>query len=201
MKTTAFLPEHYRECYALDLEKNKKSALYINLFGGMITLIMAVVMNFLLPISSLFERNTGVGGLLVRLLVLLVLLTVYIVLHELTHGITMKILGCQKVTYGFSGIYAYAGSEEFFSKNAYLAVALAPVFLWGIVISAICMLVPTSWFWIFYIIQIANIAGAAGDYYVAFHFFFLPEDILIYDTGTAMTVYSPRKYENTKAEL
>ena len=43
------------------------------------------------------------------------------------------------------------------------------------------------------IIQIANIAGSAGDYYVIFHFLFLPDDILVYDTGTAMTIYSAQK--------
>ena len=190
MKTMQQLPEDYREIFAVDLENNKKSALYVNVLAVLISVLMVVVMNFIIPLSTLFEGNVGAGGLILRILVLIVLLLLYIVLHELTHGITMKLCGCQTVTYGFSGMYAYASCQSFFCKNAYLTVALAPVFLWGIVLTVVCWLVPASWFWVFYILQIANIAGAAGDYYVTFHFFFLPEDNLIYDTGTAMTVYS-----------
>lgn len=190
MKTTTNLPDDYREVYAVDLEKNKKSSLYVNLLAVAITAIMILCMNFIIPLSSLFEDHIGAPDLIIRLLVLLVLLLAYIVLHELTHGIAMKICGCKKITYGFSGMYAYACASEFFCKTPYLFVALAPVFLWGIVLSVAGLLVPVSWFWIFYVIQIANIAGAAGDYYVVFHFFFLPDDILVYDTGTTMTVYS-----------
>lgn len=190
MKITPYLPENYREVYAVDLEKNKKSALYVNLLAVLITALMAVGMNFIIPLSSLFENHIGASGLIVRIVTLISLLLVYIVLHELTHGVAMKICGCRKITYGFSGMYAYACASEFFPKTPYLFVALAPVFLWGVVLSVVCLLVPVSWFWIVYIIQIANIAGAAGDYYVAFHFLFLPDDILVYDTGTAMTVYS-----------
>ena len=41
-----------------------------------------------------------------------------------------------------------------------------------------------------YIIQIANISGAAGDYFVTFKFSRFPKDILVRDSGTAMRVYS-----------
>ncbi len=191
MKTVKTLPDHYRELITLDLEKNKKSARYINLLSIAIMLMMVVVMNFIIPIMTLFN-HVGVGGIILRILALLVLLVVYIILHELTHGVVMKLFGGKKVTYGFSGMYAFASCKEFFPKKAYLAIALAPVFVWGIALTVIGLLVPASWFWVFYIIQITNIAGAAGDYYVTCQFFFLPEDILVYDEGTSMTVYSRR---------
>lgn len=193
MKTLSYLPDDYRELCAIDLEKNKRSALYINLLGVLITLVMAIVMNTIIPLSSLFERDVGVGSLLLRIVVLAVLLVGYIVLHDLTHGFAMKLCGARKVVYGFSGMYAFAGCHDFFSKNVYLIISLAPVVFWGIIINIVCFLVPSTWFWIFYIIQIANIAGSAGDYYVIFHFLFLPDDILVYDTGTAMTIYSAQK--------
>ena len=192
MKVTQHLPEDYREVYAVDLEKNKKSALYVNLLAVLITILMVIGMNFIIPLSSLFEDHLGAPALIVRMLVMIALLIAYIVLHEVTHGIAMKLCGCKKITYGFSGMYAYACASEFFRKTPYLFVALSPVFLWGVVLSVVGLLVPESWFWVFYVIQIANIAGAAGDYYVAFHFFYLPDDILVYDTGTAMTVYSQK---------
>ena len=127
MKTLSYLPDDYRELCAIDLEKNKRSALYINLLGVLITLVMAIVMNTIIPLSSLFEGDVGVGSLLLRIVVLAVLLVGYIVLHDLTHGFAMKLCGARKVVYGFSGMYAFAGCHDFFSKNVYLIISLAPV--------------------------------------------------------------------------
>ena len=40
----------------------------------------------------------------------------------------MKYYGSTKVRFGFTGLYAWAGSgKDWFRKGAYLAVALAPV--------------------------------------------------------------------------
>ena len=192
MKTTTQLPEDYREVYSVNLETNKKSSLYVNLLAIAITVTMALIMNLVIPVSSLFEDHIGAVGLIVRIFVLIAMILAHIVLHELTHGVAMKICGCEKVTYGFSGMYAYASASEFFTKTQYLCIALAPVFFWGLVLTIVGLMVPASWFWIIYTVQIANIAGAAGDYYVVFHFFFLPDNVLVYDTGTSMAVYAPR---------
>ncbi len=59
----------------------------------------------------------------------------------------------------------------------------------------ICAIVPDEWFWIAYIIQIANISGAAGDLYVTARFTRLPKDILVRDSGVAMEVYSKETAE------
>ena len=60
----------------------------------------------------------------------------------------------------------------------------------GIVIAIFNMLVPLQWFWIVYLIQIANLSGAAGDLFVTVRFMCFPRDILIRDYGVGMTVYS-----------
>ncbi len=196
MKITKTLPEGYKAILAVDLEKNKKCAFGIHAASILITLVMVVGMNFLTPISTLFEKSMGAGGLILRLVVLALLFIAYIVLHELTHGVTMKLLGCKKVTYGFSGLYAFAGCREFFTKKAYITVALAPVVLWGIVLTIASYLVSASWFWIIYIVQITNISGAVGDFYVTFRFLGLHEDALIYDKGTEITVFAPMANED-----
>ena len=89
-----------------------------------------------------------------------------------------------------TGLYAYAGSEAYFTKKCYFIIALAPVAVWGVVLLALCMLVPAPWFWTVYLIQIGNIAGAAGDFYVVWRFAAMPPDILVRDAGVDMTVYS-----------
>ena len=110
----------------------------------------------------------------------------------------MKICKTKKVKYGFTGLYAFAGSDDYYSKKPYIFIALAPVVLWGVVLAVVNVLVPESWFWIVYMIQVANISGAAGDFFVTFRFSRFPEDILVKDYGVGMVVYS--KEENDKAE-
>ncbi|MBQ7290862.1 MAG: hypothetical protein IJW76_03940, partial [Clostridia bacterium] len=60
-------------------------------------------------------------------------------------------------------------------------------------LSVLCAAVPESWFWIPYFIQIGNISGAAGDAYVTCKMAALPKDILVNDTGVAMTVYAEKE--------
>ena len=112
------------------------------------------------------------------------------VLHEIVHGIAMKMCGTKKVRYGFTGLYAYAGSDDYYDKKAYIFIALAPVVFWGVVLLIINLLVPIGWFWVVYFIQIINLSGAAGDLFVTAKFLRLPNDVLVKDYGVSMTVYS-----------
>ena len=134
--------------------------------------------------------ESGLGHYMLRFVVMIVSLILYIILHEAVHGIAMKICGTKKVKYGFTGLYAFAGSEDFYDKKSYIAIALAPVVFWGIVLGVINFLVPVEWFWVVYIIQIMNLSGAAGDLFVTVKFSSMPKDILVQDSGLEMTVYS-----------
>ena len=190
MKAVKTLPEGYKEFYSIDLQKNRKISLIVNLLAVIITALLLVAMNFLVPISTLFDMENGIGSYMIRFVSLMVLIIAYMVLHELTHGIAMKNCGTKKVKYGFTGLYAFAGSEDYYDKKAYIFIALAPVVLWGFVIAIINPFVPIEWFWVVYIIQIINLSGAAGDLFVTVKFFGFPKDILIKDYGVGMTVFS-----------
>ncbi len=190
MKAVETLPEGYREIYALDLQRDKKTAVFVNVLALVITVVLAVPMAFVVPVSSLFNMENGMVPYMIRFGALLVLMIVYMVLHELVHGVAMKLCGTQKVKYGFTGMYAFAGSNDYYNKKAYIFIALAPVVLWGVVIAVINPFVPIDWFWVVYFLQIINLSGAAGDLFVTVKFSRLPKDILIKDYGVGMTVYS-----------
>lgn len=188
MKDFVVLPEGYKEIKKVDLQKNKKLAMLVNGLGVLIMVAMIVPMLFVVPIKSFMSG--GMGLYFIKCGVVLVVMIAYIILHELVHGIVMKYYSKVKPTYGFTGMYAYAGSSAYFCKKHYRVVALAPIVVWGIVLLIFNLLVPTEWFWVVYLIQIMNISGAAGDLYVSISFSKLPEDILINDTGVSMTIYS-----------
>ena len=134
--------------------------------------------------------DSGVAAYLIRLVSLLALLVLYIILHEAVHGIAMRICGTKKVKFGFVGSYAFAASDDYYGKGAYIFIALAPVVFWGVVLAIINPFVPIEWFWAVYFIQITNLSGAAGDLFVTFKFLRFPKDILIRNVGVKMTVCS-----------
>lgn len=190
MRAYSALPEGYREIYSVDLQKDKKTAIFVNALALVIAAVLAVPMCFVVPVTGLFDMSAGIAAYLLRFLVLLAGCAAYMVLHELVHGITMKLCGTKKVKYGFTGLYAFAGSEDYYDKKSYIIIALAPIVLLGIVLAIINALVPYQWFWVVYFIQITNLSGAAGDLFVTVKFSRMPKDILIGDYGVGMQVYS-----------
>lgn len=186
------LPESYKEIFSVNMQTDKKTMLIVNGLALVITAAIAIPMHFHISIATLFDMENGLGMYILRFAVMIISMVVYIVLHELVHGITMKLFGTKKVKYGFTGMYAFAGSDNYYDKTSYIVIAMAPIVVWGVVIAIINALVPNEWFWAVYIIQIANISGAAGDLYVTAKFLKMPKDILVHDNGVSMTVYSAK---------
>lgn len=186
------LPAGYGECLRVNLQSDKKTAMGINIAGGAGLVAMMALAHFaFMPLTRWFSRDESIAAMLLKMFVLLGGYFVYIVLHELTHAAVMKLFGGTKLRFGFTGLYAYAGSEyDYFDKPAYIAVALAPLLVWGAVFTVLLVLVPADWFWVVYFWQMGNIGGAAGDLYVTFKFARLPKDILVMDTGLEMTVFA-----------
>lgn len=190
MKALNILPDGYGQIYEIDLQKNKKKMLLVNVIAFLISVLMVVTMCLYIPITELFSFEKGILQYFMRFAAIFGLSFVYMVLHELVHGITMKLCGTKKVKYGFTGLYAFAGSDDYYDKKSYITIALAPVVLWGVVIAIINCFMPREWFWVVYFLQIMNISGAAGDMYVTFKFSKMPKDILVRDHGVGMKVYS-----------
>lgn len=190
MKSVRELPNDYGEYASVNLQQDKKLALFINVIALLIGALMVVPACLIVPISTLLETDDDFVGFLIHMAVLLVSMVAYMILHELVHGIAMKICGTKKVKYGFTGMYAFAGSDDYYDKKAYIFIALAPVVFWGAVLAVVNIFVPTEWFWVVYLLQVTNISGAAGDFYVTVKFFRFPKSILVRDSGTSMTVYA-----------
>ena len=184
------LPEGYRATETIDLQKDKRTALLVNGAALLAFVLMAWVGHRFVPIRSFFSMEEGLGVYFLRLLVMMGGMIVYMVLHELTHAAAMKAYGAGALRFGFTGLYAFAGSEgDYFDKSAYRVIALAPLVVWTILLTVPLLLVPKSWFWAVYLIQISNIAGAAGDVYVTLRLAPLPATFWVRDTGVEMTLH------------
>lgn len=183
MKTQLRLPEHYQKLFQIDLQKDKKLALLVNGLALAIAVPVTVLGFFVQPIGSFFDE--GILGMLGFLLGMVV----YMALHELVHGIFMRWFSGVRPHYGVTALYAYAGSDAYFDRTHYIIIALAPVVVWGVVLGVLCLVTEGYWFWLFYLLEMLNLSGAAGDFYVTWRFSKLSPDILVQDTGVAMTVY------------
>lgn len=189
MKNFAELPEKYLQILEIDLQKNKRLAILLNGASLLVAAAMIIPVLFFKSVTLLFDMS-NMTMYFVRFGVILLGLVAYMILHELVHGIFMKVFSGVKPTYGFTGLYAYAGSTAYFCKKSYIIIALAPVVIWGAALSVLRDFVPDSWFWVVYFIQVCNVSGAVGDFYVTIKFTGLPKDILVNDSGTSMRVYS-----------
>ncbi len=185
MKSYNNLPDGYKEIYKVNLQIDKKVLILLNVISAVIILFMLAI--------PLFTKYRIYYFALVdsfKLIMLAVFMAVYVVLHELTHALAMRICGTKKVKFGLTLLYAYAGSDDYYDKKSYIFIALAPVVLFGIILLILNITLPNDWFIIIYIVQAMNISGAAGDVFVTYKFSKMPKDILVLDYGVGMTVYS-----------
>lgn len=190
MKAVNCLPDDYKEYYSVDLQNNKKMTLILNVIAILIAVVMLVPMSLIIPLSTFFDISDGMIAYMSKTIFLIFLIILCCVLFTFVHSIAMKICGTKKIKYGFTGMYAYAGSDDYYGKKAYIFIALAPVVLCGIVIAIINCLVTLEWFWGIYFLQILNISSAVANFWVAIKFLRFPKDILVKDKGVSMTVYS-----------
>ena len=195
MKAYRSLPEGYQETLQINLQKDKKTSLRVNLGGALAMVIVFLLGHFIVPVTEFKALMDLEGGaFFLRFGALLAGYVAYIVLHELTHAAAMKAVGGGRVVFGFTGVYAFAGShEDYFDKNAYHLVALSPLVVWGVIFGALALLLPGSWFWVVWFLQAGNIGGSAGDVYVTLKLLKRPATILVRDTGVDMTVYDNAK--------
>lgn len=188
MNNTFTLPNGYKKAFKIDLKANKKLYIGINVASVIVMLAM------LLPVIFAYSENIFTGKFdsrfLLPLFVFLFILA-YIVLHELVHGIFIRIFSGKWGNFGFKGTYAYAGSDCYFNKKSYLIIALAPIVIWGIVLAVLNIFMPINYLWfVFYVVQTMNISGSVGDIYVTAKLLKESPDILIKDTGVDMTIFN-----------
>ena len=183
MNSVERLPEGYGERVKIDLQKNKTEALLVNGLALVIMLVLIEIGHLVVPVQALLRLG------ITKLLLMVIGVLLYLVLHELTHAVCMKYYGAEKVKFGYTGLYAYAGSDAYFGKKPYIVIALAPVVVWGVVLLILNLLAGDGWFWVVWLIQVSNLSGAAGDLYVTAKLSKMPADILIQDSGVSMTVY------------
>ncbi len=183
------LPNGYREVRRVDLMRNRKEAVIVNLLALLITGALAVLGFVFCP--PFVEITIGIHTI-INMVIWMIGIIAYMIFHELIHGVFMKTFSGKKPHYGFTGLYAYAGSDAFFARKQYLVIAFAPVVILGLVIRVLTIGFYEAAVCDLYLLHVVNLSGAAGDFYVGFLIARAGDDVIVQDMGTDMSFYSAR---------
>ena len=186
MRGYSQLPEGYAEKLHIDIQKDKKLSILLNVFSIVIAVTMIVIAVICRPYRWELSR-----ALLRRLMVLVIGMIAYLFLQGAAICVCMKIFKAEKIKYGFTGLYVYAGSENtFFDKVSYLIITWAPFIVWGVVFLLLNLILPEAWFWVAYLWQVCNVSSAVGAFYISFRVIKMPRDVFVRDTGLGITLYT-----------
>lgn len=184
-KAYDLIPEGYRFSKEINLEKNKKHFIWVNIVSVFL-LIPVLPLLLLIDFSTIEMRYILLGFLL---------FFVVIMIHEAIHGFFFKYYSKKKVKYQFHG-WAFSAStpNTFYRKGAYLVIGLAPAVIINSILLILFFIFKDIRLLLFFVILL-HFSGCAGDFYVTFMLRKYAKDTLVEDTGVGMLIF-----ENTNKE-
>lgn len=196
-QATKSLPPGYVSAGTLDLTKDKRTLILLNVAGFVLLVLLVPLFSKVamwlrsdVVLSDLGVTLVGLSDVLLALLVVVVLYAAVIVLHEGTHGIFLWWYSRCRPVFAFRGYYASAAAPGwFFPRNQYIIVGLAPLVLLTVLGFFMVLFVPAGWFVALIGFMVLNASGAIGDLAVVFWLLRQPATCLAYDVGDAVTIY------------
>ena len=192
------LPDNYQEVLSWKLTGKPMRVIAMNILSVFLFVIFGWIFSWLafnlgkLPsgeirITSLSTISLALAG---------VLLTMG--LHELTHGLAMRMFGASP-KYGFiwKGLMLYATSPGYaYRRNNYIVIALAPfVCLSILAVLGMWLLQGTLWVVLLGICGALNAAGAIGDMWITMIVLRYPPTAYVMDERDGMRVFLPKPFD------
>lgn len=191
MKSTKTLPENYTLAWQLDVEKDKRQMLLLQLLAFPWGLLVLVSLGWYISVlrpelfsGPLFEISIGV------ILALLPVMGISIILHELVHGAFFWVFTREQPRFGFRLLYAYASAPGwFFPTSHYWLIGLAPLVLLTVVGLALIPFAREELVYLLLFGVFINASGAIGDIYIVTRIALEPAGTLVEDQGTGFRIY------------
>lgn len=194
MRTCLTLPDGYEEKEYVNLYADRRIYRNLNIasfFIGVAVLGVGYLWQGFDALLALLRR--GMSAYLLWILLLAAGILAYLALHELTHGLCMRLFSGLRPHFGRKGLLLFAGSDAYFCRRDYLVTALAPVTLFAVLFALLTVFLEGEWFWLAVGLQLANLGGAVGDYYMTYRALRRPKTALFYDRGFAVTIYTEKR--------
>ncbi len=201
MQATRTLPVGYRKIGTLDVSKNERLLLLLNLaglvglaFSGWLFFRILVWLRPTDTASAFRFEIRSIGGTVFLIGVVIVLMVFHIILHEAIHGLFFWLFTRSRPQFAFRWVYAYAAAPDWYiPRNLFLITTLAPLILISLAGLVVFFAAPTAWLLPAWFVIIMNAGGAVGDMLVAGWLVGQPPACLAQDRGDAVTLFVPEK--------
>lgn len=194
---TKTLPDGYVESGRIDLKRDKRLALILNLVAFFVALLGFYLLSALAAVVRPGVRTLTQEMTAGRLVLLLGLALLHLTVHELIHGLFFWVFTRDRPVFALRPLYAYAGAPEWYlPARQFALVAAAPLVVIDLVGLAVMLLGPVSWAILFALVVALNTGGSVGDLYVLFQIWRMNSAwridspaLMINDTGDVVTLY------------
>jgi hypothetical protein len=186
------LPENYDEVLYWKLSHHKKLLVVLNVVGlGIMGLSLAL---FFAWARMWHPEIVSLELSILQMVAALLAIAITIVLHELTHGLALRVYGAQPkygVMWQEMMFYATAAGHAF-RRNAYIVIALAPLVGLSLVGMALLMLPLPDWLPLIIVFCVAlNVGSAIGDLWLVRVTLGYPSAAYIVDEKDGLRVFMP----------
>lgn len=201
------VPEDYVLVKHVDAKNDKKQVVIYTLLSLVPLIIILPVLCVIANYCSgynIFDGDDFNGG--IAILIAGAVLIAYIVLHELTHGVTYKLFTGGKLTFGLTLTVAFCGVPDIYvRKKASIAALVMPFLVFSVIFSALTV---GLWFVspLYGIVSGAvfaiHLGGCVGDLHWTLMYLtkFRHCNTLMRDTGPEQWLYIP-EYEAEKYNI
>lgn len=187
------LPDNYQEVLYWRITGQPVRMIALNILGIFLLVVFSWIFSALAAslgrLPSYFDFNL----LSLGMIILGILLT--LILHELTHGMVMRVFGARP-QYGvlWKQLMFYATSPGFaYRRNDYVIIALAPLlFISALVVLGMWLFQGTLWVALLVICGVVNASGAVGDMWITAIILRYATTAYVIDERDGMRVFLPK---------
>ena len=188
--STQTLPEGYTQSGEVNLKKDKRLTILLNLAALVVTVLGFCLLSIFG--TALRTGTTNVSGSISAgpIMILIGLVISIFLIHELIHGFFFWLFSRSRPVFALRPLYAYAGAPEwYFPKRQYAIITLGPLVVIGALGLLLMLLVPVSWLLITAFLVALNTGGALGDLFVFIRLLKCSQTSFANDTGDVVTFF------------
>ncbi|HRQ40196.1 MAG TPA: DUF3267 domain-containing protein [Chloroflexota bacterium] len=195
MQATQQLPGDYQEQSSLDVSRDKKTMVILNLVGVLLLVPFSLLFLYLFAairpdVRTVSLEISGLGSLFLFGGLMVLAAAGVILLHELVHGLFIWWYTGSRFHFGVGVGYAYAAAPDwYFPRRQHMVIALAPLLFISLFGLALLPFLPTAVFPYLFVALVLNAAGSVGDLAMVGWLLLKPAHTLVQDTGPAIYIY------------
>lgn len=185
------LPSGYTQKYYVNLLANRALSRGINFVSFLLCAGLIALGWLWQGFDALRDAlRAGFAQYTLLALSLLAALTAFSWLHQLTHGLLLRLLTGEVPLFARKGLRLFVGSSAYLRRYACLFVLLLPAPLWTLAARFACEFLQGRWFWIVFTALLANFGSAVDDVYFAVRVLRTPKNALFQYRGFAVGIFT-----------